>query len=65
MAAYVNADIVSALCRPGAAAPGAILHFASTRSLIFDSRQRRLDGRRRGATRAGGKSGLRRAGCWL
>jgi hypothetical protein len=33
--------------------------------LIFDSRQRRLDGRRCGATRAGGKSGLRRAGCWL
>src|SRR6266481_2925825 len=32
---------------------------------LFDSRQRRLDGRRREATHAGGKSGLRRAGCWL
>jgi hypothetical protein len=32
---------------------------------LFDSRQRRLDGRRREATHAGGKSGLHRAGCWL
>src|SRR5215467_5725821 len=32
---------------------------------VFDSRKRGLDGRRRGAACAGGKSGLHRAGCWL
>jgi hypothetical protein len=46
-------------------APSAMISVVIPRSLILDSRQRRLDGRRRGATRAGGKSGLRRAGCWL
>src|SRR6266545_2441106 len=47
-------------CRPG---PDAIL--LSCSHTFFEWHQRRPDGRRRGATRAGGKSGLRRAGCWL
>ena len=52
---------------PASAPPGqpARCYNSDAFHTLFDWHQRRPDGRRRGATRAGGKSGLRRAGCWL